>query len=391
MPFGSEGISPGIGLALSGGGFRAMLFHCGAVLRLNELGLLSKLARISAVSGGSLLLGRLATRWPSLAFDAAGIATRLADEVVQPLMRFSERHVDIPALLMGLLPGASAADRAATAYRTHLVGGATLQDLTDSPRFVFNATHTASGVNWRFSKPYMGCYRLGLVRRPAVEVAVAMAASAAFPPVLSPLTLRLDPGTFEEVEGADLFSRQELRERVALTDGGVYDNLGIETVWTRYETVFCSDAGGRLPVKTLRLWDPLRETMRAFDIAREQCGALRRIGLVNDFQTSPGRNGSLWMTTSRLERFPVRSPFPVAGSWRAFLGGVRTRLNPFTEPERCWLVNWGYLVSDVALRSWRSRVDPAHPFEAPKELPFPSYAFAAAPPGGAPDLGGALL
>src|SRR5262245_52703156 len=126
-----------------------------------------------------------------------------------------------------------------------------------------------------------------------------MAASAAFPPVLSPLTLRLDPSTFEEVEGADLFSRRDLRERVSLTDGGVYDNLGIETVWTRYETVFCSDAGGRLPVKSLRVWDPLRETMRAFDIAREQCGALRRIGLVNDFQTSPDRNGSLWMTTSR--------------------------------------------------------------------------------------------
>src|SRR5262245_45193856 len=30
-------LEPGIGIALSGGGFRAMLFHAGALLRLNEL------------------------------------------------------------------------------------------------------------------------------------------------------------------------------------------------------------------------------------------------------------------------------------------------------------------------------------------------------------------
>lgn len=60
MPFGSEGEEEGIGLALSGGGFRAMLFHLGSLWRLNELGLLQKLNRISSVSGGSLLAGRLA-------------------------------------------------------------------------------------------------------------------------------------------------------------------------------------------------------------------------------------------------------------------------------------------------------------------------------------------
>ena len=41
MPFGSEGTAPGIGLALSGGGFRAVLFHVGSIIRLNEFGLLA--------------------------------------------------------------------------------------------------------------------------------------------------------------------------------------------------------------------------------------------------------------------------------------------------------------------------------------------------------------
>jgi len=44
-------------LALSGGGFRATLFHCGALMRLNELGFLTKLSRISSVSGGAITSG----------------------------------------------------------------------------------------------------------------------------------------------------------------------------------------------------------------------------------------------------------------------------------------------------------------------------------------------
>jgi predicted acylesterase/phospholipase RssA len=44
----------GAALCLSGGGYRAMLLHLGALRRLNEWGHLQKLARISSVSGGSI-------------------------------------------------------------------------------------------------------------------------------------------------------------------------------------------------------------------------------------------------------------------------------------------------------------------------------------------------
>ena len=47
-------------LALSGGGFRALLFHLGALMRLNEIGYLSKLQRIVSVSGGSIAAAYLA-------------------------------------------------------------------------------------------------------------------------------------------------------------------------------------------------------------------------------------------------------------------------------------------------------------------------------------------
>ncbi len=47
-------LEDGIGLALSGGGYRAMVFHVGALIRLNEVALLRKVKRISSVSGGSI-------------------------------------------------------------------------------------------------------------------------------------------------------------------------------------------------------------------------------------------------------------------------------------------------------------------------------------------------
>ena len=66
---GGQKLEDGIGLCLSGGGFRAMLFHLGAFIRLNELGLLRKLDRIASVSGGSIAAGGLAVAWNGLNFD----------------------------------------------------------------------------------------------------------------------------------------------------------------------------------------------------------------------------------------------------------------------------------------------------------------------------------
>src|SRR5947199_4358489 len=54
-----------VGLSLSGGGFRATLFHLGAIRRLNEFGILPKLTTVSSVSGGSILNGFLASRLPA--------------------------------------------------------------------------------------------------------------------------------------------------------------------------------------------------------------------------------------------------------------------------------------------------------------------------------------
>jgi NTE family protein len=71
MPFGSKGIEELTGLALSGGGSRATLFHLGTRWRPNELGFLPKLDRVSSVSGGSITAGVLASRCDAWTFTAA--------------------------------------------------------------------------------------------------------------------------------------------------------------------------------------------------------------------------------------------------------------------------------------------------------------------------------
>src|SRR5205823_13688819 len=88
-----------------------------------------------------------------------------------------QQTIDIGSVLKGiLLPWSSVADQVAAAYRKHLFGNATLQDLpadTEGPRFVLNSTNMQTKVLWRFSKPFMGDYRVGSIRNPNLELAVA--------------------------------------------------------------------------------------------------------------------------------------------------------------------------------------------------------------------------
>src|SRR3954468_19330123 len=71
-----EAVMRRIGLALSGGGFRATLYHLGLVRFLRDAGVLNNVTHITSVSGGSILAAHLALHWGRYAgsandFDAA--------------------------------------------------------------------------------------------------------------------------------------------------------------------------------------------------------------------------------------------------------------------------------------------------------------------------------
>src|SRR5262247_1318438 len=80
-----RGLTEGIALCLSGGGYRAMLFHAGSLWRLNEAGYFRKLDRISSVSGGSIISAVLGMNWKKLAVDGSGVASKYGSLVVGPI------------------------------------------------------------------------------------------------------------------------------------------------------------------------------------------------------------------------------------------------------------------------------------------------------------------
>jgi NTE family protein len=356
---------PGIGLCLSGGGYRAMLFHVGALWRLYESGLLKQAKRISSISGGSITAGLLALKWSRLPGDPTAGRADFVREVVGPIRGLADHTLDVSGVVGGILLSGSIADRVARAYTEHLYGDATLQDLPDDPRFVINATNVQSGALWRFSKPYMADYRVGMVENPTVRLAVVVAASSAFPPVLSPLILDLDPAAFKPNSGDDL-QKEPYNDEAVLTDGGVYDNLGLETVWKRYDTVLVSDAGGKMEPEPEPETDWVRHSVRVLDIIDNQVRSLRKRQLIDSYKED-NRKGAYWGIRTNIADYQLPDALPFPHEQSLQLAAVPTRLKRLPARLQEQLINWGYAVCDAALRK---HVKPE--LERPDDVPIPS-------------------
>jgi NTE family protein len=366
------------GLALSGGGFRATLFHVGSLWRLNELGLLRQLDVVTSVSGGSILNGVLAVRWPALRWsalpDGRERATNFADEIVRPIRSFCERTIDVSTVLIGgLSPFSSIADKVAEAYDEDLYQGATLQDIPQheagrTPRFLFYASNLQTGVSVRFSRERLADYRIGEVPAPRIPLARVVGASSAFPPVLSPVYFDLDPEAWRALPGADLYPSVGYRRRMVLTDGGVYDNLGVEAIWDRCRTVFVSDASAPFDAVEDPHTDLGGQLGRVRDIMMEQTRALRRRMIVGE-QKSGRRAGAFWGIGTRIDDYELTDAVVRDNAKTAALQHIRTRLNRFSESEQAELINWGYALADAAVRRYAA---PSGALE-PARLPLPGF------------------
>lgn len=375
----------GTALCLSGGGYRAMLFHLGTIWRLNEWGMLPTLDRISSVSGGSITSALLGLKWPKLGFNAAGIAQNFVAEVVEPIRELAGESIDVESTLLApFLPG-SAADRVAKAYDKYLYKNATLQNLPGppAPLFVINATNVQSGALWRFSRPFMADYRVGLIRNPSVSLATAVAASSAFPPFLSPMTLKLDPQLYDTPSGrpSEDLHHGKYMTRVHLTDGGVYDNLGLETAWKRYKTILVSDGGGKLQPDEKPDTDWVRHAYRVNGIIDNQVRSLRKRLLIESFElgrTDPanpsGRAGAYWGIRQDMKGYaqppaphtPPPGLLPCPFDRTILLANESTRLDDLSKETQERLVNWGYAVCDASVRTWHKRT-----LAAPAGFPYP--------------------
>lgn len=346
-------------LCLSGGGYRAMLFHVGVLWRLNECGLLSRIDRFSSVSGGSIAAGFLWLKWQELGLNRWGaVSTNFEDLYVAPMRHLAGQTIDIPAILWALPRLRQAGNVVAAAYQRHLFGNVSLRDLPPVPRFVINATNMQSGALWRFSKPYMWDYRVGKVPNPNIPLAVAVAASSAFPPFLSPVVLNLRESDFEPNTGADL-QRPPFTTRVFLTDGGVYDNLGLEPV-KQCKTVLVSDGGGKMaPAGRISGLSPL-QGLRVLSLIDNQVRSLRKRQIIDAFGHGL-KNGAYWGIRTNIADYQLADALPCPFEQTLRLAEAPTRLCRFSPRLQERLINWGYALCDAAVRTRMSDAIAAAP------------------------------
>ncbi|RIK14613.1 MAG: patatin, partial [Acidobacteria bacterium] len=200
---------------------------------------------------------------------------------------------------------------------------------------------------------------------PSLRIVDAVAASCAYPPFLAPMeldgrVLGLVGGTADPDEPDEV--REAILRRIQLVDGGVYDNLGVERVWSDHATVLVSDGGavfrGRAVATVVsRLWHVLSVAGSGGQTTRLRW--LRAALSAGDLQ------GAAWSLGSPAGGHPGRV---------AEINRIRTDLDAFTAGEQMVLERHGYLVADASVRRHSPQVVA---LEAPTAPPHPEAAVAA--------------
>lgn len=278
---------PRIGLALSGGGARAIAFHLGCLRALHDLGILAKVQVLSTVSGGSVIGALYASNEDPFAVFEDRVRAILTRGLVKPAVRkvfttlegvkalfcwllLALTNVLLLALswvawpISFLLPWdkrhswrieqswapvrrfASRTTLLLRVFQEEIFKGKRLRDLpTSKPLLIVNATDLRTGSAFYFSPKSSGSWRLGELCTPDLTLAHAVTASAAYPLLLPALDESLP---FNKKDGSRRI------ERVTLTDGGIYDNLGLAPLWpdrdplvslnvSKLDTIICCRAG----------------------------------------------------------------------------------------------------------------------------------------------------
>jgi NTE family protein len=278
---------PAIGLALSGGGSRAIAFHLGCLRALHHLGILPQVKVLSTVSGGSVIGALYAATDASFPEFEKRVCAILARGLALPAVRTALLTAEGPKAILcagltgsiniafhtvswllwaiGLaapqqhrnkfridnwhLPVRRFASRTTILRRAmdrELFGGARLRDLKErKPFLVINAAELRTGSAFYFTARESGSWRLGRLALSDIPLAHAVTASAAYPMFLPAI---------DEVVPLDRHDGSRRVERVSLSDGGVYDNLGLAPLWPDREpsvslnvealdTIICCRAG----------------------------------------------------------------------------------------------------------------------------------------------------
>jgi predicted acylesterase/phospholipase RssA len=225
-----------IGLALSGGGFRATLYHLGVVRFLRDAGILPQVTHITAVSGGSILAAHLVLNWDK--FNGTDAEFNAAADKLLDFIRLDIRNRIVrryPFAVAGsalrwisrrgpnrMLTRSGLLERY---YAKHLFGDTCLYELPKSPDLHLLSTNLSEGCLCSFTRDGLIMQRrlpgdkLEFERIAAglASVSLAVATSSAFPGFFPPISIK----------AADIGASELAFTQQAFTDGGVFDNLGV--------------------------------------------------------------------------------------------------------------------------------------------------------------------
>ncbi|MFD1545077.1 patatin-like phospholipase family protein [Nonomuraea guangzhouensis] len=293
--------APAIGLALSGGGFRATAFGLGCLRALHDSRLLPQVRVVSGISGGSLLAAMWAYGPRDFAdFDdnvtallRRGMQAELIRSALLPsrvLKGVVSRVRSMPGLPRRRLRTFTRTEALVHVLATRFFGSRTVEQITvPNLTSVISATDLITTNAVRFGSAGSSCSAYGRIVQ-AVPVADAVAASAAFPALLPALARTYD------FADARMGTRTEA---VLMTDGGVYDNLGLSPLlpgrsraFTSHvydlDYIFAIDAGrGRTTKQAAPFL--LGRLVRSFDIAYNRT-----------------QDGSRALLNTAVERGPLR-------------------------------------------------------------------------------------
>ena len=342
-----------IALCLSGGGLRATFFHLGVLTALREAGLLERVREVYSVSGGSITAAHLALHWNRYTSPDQRQFLSACSEL-RAVGGWDIRNRVVRRWALGsllLLPYWKGIGRTEILQKQYekLFRNASLRHCLelnpDAPKFYILSTSFNTGDLCSFCDDYFTIHGESTgddgeaitsspVHYPAdnVRLSVAVAASSAFPPLFPPMRL-----TWDKI-GA---SSDGAFSAIALTDGGVYDNLGfdkfvaldVDKTRQPIDTVVVSDAGGAFNAslrndfsgvfaRNVRATDVLmRRTSKATLARMREMRNWRSVLYVPIGQTS-ARSQALVTTQTRLQN-------------------IRTDLDRFSDAEIALLVDHG--------------------------------------------------
>lgn len=219
-----------IGIALSGGGIRATIFHLGLFKWLAENGLLEEVKRVSSVSGASLCVGLIYSHnnltWPS--------SEKFLSSVLPSIEKVILTNDIQTSAMLRLICSPYYWNKKVNIIAKQLerqwgVYG-NLSDLSGDTVWYTNCTTYETGKRFRFCKENMGDYKIGYVKQPNIPLSHVMAASAGFPILIGPYCMYTNGYQWIPSKYSSTESPPKIKT-IHLWDGGVYDNLGLESIF----------------------------------------------------------------------------------------------------------------------------------------------------------------